>query len=816
MTARTETLETRPPRHQPSPYTFKRHDDLVDAAVPGGKRDHWSIGAILDLFPTLPNWPTDSKQYGHRARFTSGGRMILEWLKSHPGNGWQQRWVNSGADGGMDWTNTIVAGDPRRPATARSELGAGLTSLLLCRVVFPSYTFLAAYKAYALYAHARETFRPDLFVRLEARSEELKIPRPTLRNALVVISKIVLHTGREVDQLTGEDVLAYRTWALHRRSGGSSERSGIPGMGPAWVLLHDVVDLGDHATLKDAVRHGQRPTTELVDAYQICCRPVRDVLVRYLNERRPILDYSSFTGLVGILAGTFWADIERHDPGIDTLNLPADIAAAWRERVKTVIERDGSRRPRKDHHGILMPVRGFYRDLQEWALEDPSWAQWSFPSPVRKADLAGQMKAKKKTTAAMHQRIRERLSHLPVLVDTAERHKAEQAALHATASAAAIRDMFAHDGRTYRRTAPTAYTTSAYYRDTPPPLHVEDVATGEVVDLDQAEHDAFWAWAVIEVLRHTGVRIEEMLEITHLGLVSYKLPDTGEIVPMLQIVPSKSNEERLLLVGPELASVLATIITRLRRGNGGTVALTARYDQYEHVVGPPLPHLFQHKPNGWKWEVPTPATIYKLLDQILARTGLTTADNQPLRYRPHDFRRMFATEAVTGGLPVHIVARLLGHANLNTSQAYMAVFDEDLVRTYRAFLDRRRAVRPEAEYREPTEEEWREFQQHFQARKLELGECGRPYGTPCKHEHACIRCPSLRLDVSARPRLVEIIANLRDRIQEARLNGWLGEVAGLDASLNEASRKLVSLDRARERQPAGPVNLGIPVIAERQ
>jgi hypothetical protein len=169
---------------------------------------------------------------------------------------------------------------------------------------------------------------------------------------------------------------------------------------------------------------------------------------------------------------------------------------------------------------------------------------------------------------------------------------------------------------------------------------------------------------------------------------------------------------------------------------------------------------------------------------------------------------------VTGGLPVHIVARLLGHANLNASQAYMAVFDEELVRSYRAFVDRRRTQRPLAEYREPTEQEWRKFQQHFQARKLELGECGRPYGTPCQHEFACIRCPSLRLDLKARPRLVEIIQNLRDRIEEAKLNGWLGEVQGLETSLNEAARKLVSLDRARDREPAGPVNLGIPIITD--
>ncbi|SFW87052.1 tyrosine-type recombinase/integrase [Amycolatopsis australiensis] len=283
---------------------------------------------------------------------------------------------------------------------------------------------------------------------------------------------------------------------------------------------------------------------------------------------------------------------------------------------------------------------------------------------------------------------------------------------------------------------------------------------------------------------------------------------------MLQIVPSKSNEERLLLVGPELASVLATIITRLRRRNGGTVPLTGRYDTTEHLVGPPLPHLFQHTRNGWTWEVPTQNTIYKLLDQTVARAGLTAADGQPLRYRPHDFRRMFATEAATGGLPVHILARILGHANINTTQAYLAVFDEALVRTYRAFLDRRRATRAEAEYREPTQQEWTEFQQHFQTRKLEVGEYGRPYGTPCKHEHACIRCPSLRLDPSAWPRLVEIIANLRDRIQEAHLNGWLGEVAGLQTSLNEAARKLTSLGRTRTRGPAGPVDLGVPVIVD--
>lgn len=138
-----------------------------------------------------------------------------------------------------------------------------------------------------------------------------------------------------------------------------------------------------------------------------------------------------------------------------------------------------------------------------------------------------------------------------------------------------------------------------------------------------------------------------------------------------------------------------------------------------------------------------------------------------------------------------------------TTQGYTAVFQEELIRSYRAFLDGRRAVRPADEYREPTSAEWTEFQQHFQTRKLELGDCGRPYATPCSHEHACVRCPMLRVDPRARARLGEIIENLRDRIAEARANGWRGEIQGLQISLDAAAGKMAALEPA-ERRAVGP------------
>ncbi|MET8992227.1 hypothetical protein ABZW49_42845 [Nonomuraea wenchangensis] len=129
--------------------------------------------------------------------------------------------------------------------------------------------------------------------------------------------------------------------------------------------------------------------------------------------------------------------------------------------------------------------------------------------------------------------------------------------------------------------------------------------------------------------------------------------------------------------------------------------------------------------------------------------------------RGADFRRIFATEAVTGGLSVHIAAKILGPDHLGTTQHYLAVFQEDLIRAYQGFLRARRAARPPEEYREPTDEEWAEFQQHFLLRRVELGNCGRPYAAPCHHEFACIRCPMLQVDPRQRLRQVEIVDILR-------------------------------------------------------
>lgn len=96
----------------------------------------------------------------------------------------------------------------------------------------------------------------------------------------------------------------------------------------------------------------------------------------------------------------------------------------------------------------------------------------------------------------------------------------------------------------------------------------------------------------------------------------------------------------------------------------------------------------------------------------------------------------------------------------------------------RAFLQARRSNRPAEEYREPTEEEWREFQQHFHTRKLELGDCAAPTAPPAP-TNTPHPLPDARVDPAQRHRLLAIIRNLTERIKETRANGWPGELQGL-------------------------------------
>jgi hypothetical protein len=556
---------------------------------------------------------------------------------------------------------------------------------------------------------------------------------------------------------------------------------------------------------------GQLSVEELVDRYQLSCTPVRDLIVDYLRERQPSLDFASLDAVSATLAGLFWAKIEALAPGINTLRLPPEIARQWKEnlrtKTRTITTPDGRRAevtsPRLNAKEELLRVRAFYLDIAQWAVEEPArWGPWAVPCPISDAEI-GRAKERKHRKSRMDQRTRERLPVLPILVRTAnERRLAAAHRLRAAADtppAALIPDT---NGALRKAVmATTKYNGRSVW--------AEDTVTGKRRNLTYEEDEAFWAFAAIEVLRLTGIRGEELLELTHHSITEYRLPSTGELVPLLQIAPSKTDTERLLLVSPELADVLSAIVTRLRAPSGA-IPLVAAYDVRERVWNPPMPLLLQ-RAIGSEHRAITPTALRKLLLNALAVTGLTDATGDPLVFSPHDFRRIFVTDAIMSGLPPHIAQIICGHATITTTLGYKAIYPAEAIEAHRAFIARRRAGRPSEEYRTPTDEEWDAFLAHFEKRKVSIGTCARAYATPCIHEHACVRCALLRADPAQRARLEEIRDNLHARIAEAERQGWLGEVEGLKVSLAGAEDKLAQIKATLQRR-ADTIQLGMPTF----
>jgi integrase len=424
---------------------------------------------------------------------------------------------------------------------------------------------------------------------------------------------------------------------------------------------------------------------------------------------------------------------------------------------------------------------------------------WVTPCPIGEEEI-NRKKAKRHRKSRMDARTRERLPVLPVVVRSVAERRTATASLLEVGRRALPGDTFSAAGMTLVRAI-------MKHPSRPGMVWAHDPNTGHRRDLVREEDSAFWAWAIVEVLRSTGIRAEELLELSHHALVQYRLPTTDEMIPLLQIVPSKTDTERLLVISPELAEVLGAIILRVSDGSG-TVPLVPFYDEHERVWRPPAPLLFQRYVGSENRAI-TPSSARLFISSALAHTGLVEqTSGMPLRYTPHDFRRMMITDVIMNGLPPHIAQVIAGHQDINVTLGYKAVYPEEAIQAHLAFLARRRSLRPSDEYRTPTDDEWQEFLGHFERRKVSIGTCARAFSTPCIHEHACVRCPMLWPDPEQRPRLVDIRDNLTARIAEAEREGWLGEIEGLQVSLAGAEEKLTQMEHRRHLPVA--VHFGAP------
>jgi hypothetical protein len=502
-------------------------------------------------------------------RRVRGLAWLLDWLADQPGQTWQQRWMASGADAlGGAWRQAPIAWQRARGRESRwlwHELSGALVVAICGDLVRPSLGCLVAGAAGkgSLTRNLARHRDPQGFARLgqlcqaDPHVSDFAASLTLRRSAEIIAAK-----GGALADITVGDALELMDREAEIFTCPTRDHKVF------YRMLREMGIFGSQAPerLRAFRTAGQLTPAELVDRYQLHCRPVRDLLVDYLRERQPAMDYTSLKNLAYYLAQRFWADLEQHHPGIDSLRLPPDVAQAWKQRQRTkpqvITSADGEKAvvtvERIGYRQCLTPVRALYLDIAQWAIEDPArWAPWAAPCPVGQEEIS-QRKFQRHRKARMDARTRERLPVLPVLVRTVDQRRSNADQLLQAARQTQPGQTFTAAGQTLTRSI----------TKTAEKIWVDDPATSKRRDLGHDDDHAFWAWAVVEILRLTGCRVEELLEISHHSLIQYRLPTTGEIVPLLQIVPSKTDEERLLVVSPELADVLSTVIRRIRKPDG--------------------------------------------------------------------------------------------------------------------------------------------------------------------------------------------------------------------------------------------------------
>ena len=159
---------------------------------------------------------------------------------------------------------------------------------------------------------------------------------------------------------------------------------------------------------------------------------------------------------------------------------------------------------------------------------------------------------------------------------------------------------------------------------------------------------------MVELLYASGLRVSEL---TSLPLAALQRD------PAYLIVRGKGGRERLAPLNDAARTAVRAWLdvrsTLLPKGPGGASIAS--------------PWLFPSRGRSGRI---TPSRVTQLLDEAAAAAGI-----DPARVSPHVLRHAFATHLLEGGADLRVVQKLLGHADIATTQIYTHVTTDRLRET---------------------------------------------------------------------------------------------------------------------------------------
>lgn len=490
--------------------------------------------------------------------------------------------------------------------------------------------------------------------------------------------------------------------------------------------------------------------------------PFQAVTVAYLTAytQRVSSNYSTVRTKIRSLA-YFWRYVAEVHPEVtecrDVLPHHARGFAPWAVVTARGVQRSTARKGTEDRtttYEWLVDVRSFFTDICTWGTEPGSPLAPYTPAtiPLTAHDLAasGFAAAHARTTARMTATVMDLTREIPNI-----RAYALQAWHEAAQGSAA---------------APGDRVAAAY------------------------ERNRFWDWALLELLLTSGLRVEEVSELTTLDVLKRQLID-GQVYYLLHVKPSKYDRARVIPIGDGLGRVIAEITAHIKAFYGTTAVPPC--DRRDYVAKTPLPrapYLLQGVGHPSAMSI---AAIRGRLQALSVAAGARHADGSPLRLGPHDCRRVFATEHLNSNTPVHVIAALLGHASLDTVMIYAKLYPDTLVEGYRAAMrGLYDTIYDSDTTTTPTLQEWTAFAASCNLRDMGTHVCALPTGEHCSRGLVCLGCHHAQPKKSAAPVFRRMITSHTRALTRAHETG---EPAGqLAARQLEIDRLRSALQRAEE------------------
>lgn len=276
----------------------------------------------------------------------------------------------------------------------------------------------------------------------------------------------------------------------------------------------------------------------------------------------------------------------------------------------------------------------------------------------------------------------------------------------------------------------------------------------------------------ITVLRRTGLRIGELLDLELSHLVDYGPSGTWLRVPL-----GKLNNERSVPVDDVALGALDEWLADR----------PAQRSRPHPRDGRPADFIFVE--HGRRLGV---ARIRRGLRDAAAAAGLSGPDGQLLAVSAHQLRHTWATELANGGMSMQALMTLLGHRSPEMTIRYARLASPTLKAAYdeaAGKIARRIPLAPPGRPAIPDGVEW--LASEMLKTRVAHGFCSRELAAEaCAYANICETCPNFVPAPQFAGTLKEQLADIRLLRQDAAERGWTSEVARHQRVIESIERHL--------------------------